>query len=257
MYESRLDIYKCLRHVFEYPSKRKCLVNGKQIRDRSYFDIQCCWIRICIEFGTGSENFWSWPMPSCLQWFASNIETVKCNIISIKPLNPVPCELIYLYIGIFTSFLNQSTMYTLSLDGADSGQGRMTLRPSTANLSMVFTAKKIFVPPLMHCTFPEAAFKFKSQWGSWNSWSTVQLTSWKQLNKLLLIQLYFMPTFSGSRRKLTYTMKHCCHWNSQFLSKKLLTFNYEILFVQFFSSARSPPSCNCYKNVIKTFYWIL
>lgn len=66
----------------------------KQSRDRSYFDIQCGGIRICVEFGTGSEYFWRWPMPSCLQWFASDIETGKCNIVKRNP--PLGRDLIQL-----------------------------------------------------------------------------------------------------------------------------------------------------------------
>lgn len=46
-------------------------------------------------------------------------------------------------------------MYTLSLDGADSGHGRETRRPSTANLSMDLTAEEIFDNVLVRCAFPE------------------------------------------------------------------------------------------------------
>lgn len=48
----------------------------------------------------------------------------------------------YLYNGIPASSLNHNTMYTLSLDGADSGHGNDIRLPSTAVLSIVFTAKK-------------------------------------------------------------------------------------------------------------------
>lgn len=58
-------------------------VSGKQSRDRSYFDIQRGGIRVCVEFGTRSENFRRWPMPSCLQWFASDIETVNAALLEL------------------------------------------------------------------------------------------------------------------------------------------------------------------------------
>lgn len=48
----------------------------------------------------------------------------------------------YLYNGIPASSLNHNTMYTLSLDGADSGHGKDIRLPSTAVLSIVFTIKK-------------------------------------------------------------------------------------------------------------------
>ena len=41
-----------------------------------YLNLQCCRIWICIEFGTRSEYFRSWPLSCLLQWFTSNIEAV-------------------------------------------------------------------------------------------------------------------------------------------------------------------------------------
>lgn len=166
--------------------------------------------------------------------------------------------------GILTSFLNHRTMWALSLDGADRGHGSDTLRPSTANFSVALTASIERTGGIQFEKSLSAVVKVK--------WTIVMRS---EHNSRLIEHIKHaqsrqaMRSFLSFRMKLQVSPGNVENWKAFYFfcrshSRESLTKKGETKEVNFqlwnFMCIRlpSPPaSCNCNKNVIKSFYWIL